>query len=594
MRRELTLSTILLTTLAIGSASAIEPTPQPSAEALAALDPTALGRNACRGFFVSGSTLDARLQLAQALSEERGYGARPINLYPDISPSDLPLGEVSPMARQYFDQGLALAYGFNHRAAIRSFQNAREIDPECAMCWWGEAMANGPNINAGMDDEQNQAALRALEMARQFAVGDDPAVLELIDAQAARYSDDPNADRAALDWAYAQAMLAIARENPDNDDLAILAAEAAMNTSPWDYWDLETGEPRPLIGEAASLIEEVMARSPTHPQASHLYIHLLELPDAQRAEAAADRLRQTGPKALGHLVHMPAHIYYRIGRYRDSMDANIDAVAADEAYLREVGDDGLVRFGYYPHNVHFLLTSAQMMGDVQTVVTQTARLEAILDVETGRDLYWVQAIYAAPYFAYAQFGSPAATLALTAAPHELDYVEAMRRYARAVAHAQNHDADSFAFELEALKNLETSEGATQLEANGFPAPLIIRLAAEVAQGRMAMALDQPRNAVSHFSNAADLQRSIPYSEPPFWYYPVDQSLGAAYFEAGEFDEAQRAFRAALFNAPNNALALYGLIQAERMLGHEFEAQAAQLAFDGVWLGDDEWLSMDRI
>ncbi len=594
MRSKLRLSAVLLGMAAFGGASAIVPDKQPSAATLAALDPTLLGRKGCRGFDTTGVTLDARLKLAQSLSEEQGMGSRKMGLYSDISTSDLPLGNIDPLARRYFDQGLALAYGFNHRAAIRSFQHAQQIDPTCAICWWGEAMANGPNINAGMDDEQNRSALNALDMARRLAANSSPAVMELIEAQAARYSNDPEADRAALDWAYAEQMLAISRNHQDSDDLAILAAEAAMNTSPWDYWELDTGEPRPLIADAVDLIEAVMARNPAHPQASHLYIHLLELPQPKRAEAAADRLRENAPKALGHLVHMPAHIYYRIGRYRDSMEVNIDAVTADEAYLSEVGDDGLVRFGYYPHNVHFLLTSAQMMGDVRTVVTQTARLETILDVETGRDLGWVQAIYAAPYFAYAQYGSPAATLALTNVPHALDYVEAMRRYSRAVAHAQNRNSAGFAAELQYLEGLEDSDGVSQLEANGFPAQLIVQLAADVARGRMAMAEGRHDEAIARFSNAAEMQKRIPYSEPPFWYYPVSQSLGAAYYAAGQYESARVAFRAALFEAPNNALALHGLAQTERKLGHLLEAQAAQQAFDSVWVGDDAWLTMNRI
>jgi tetratricopeptide (TPR) repeat protein len=291
---------------------------------------------------------------------------------------------------------------------------------------------------------------------------------------------------------------------------------------------------------------------------------------------------------------MPAHIYYRLGRYRDSVEANIAAVAADEAYLAEVGDDGLVRFAYYPHNVHFLLTSAQMMGDVRTVVTQAARMENILDVDTGREVHWVQAIYASPYFALAQYGSSEAILALTATPHELDYVDAMRHYARAVAYAQAGNARRFETELASLRRMETSPGVIEVSESGFPAGLIVRLAAEVAEGRMAMTHSRHQDAITHFSRAAEMQKDIPYDEPPRWYYPVNQSLGAAYFKAGQFDEARGAFRAALFDAPNNALALYGLVQTERRLGHPLEAQAAQQAFDSVWMGEDEWLDMNRI
>lgn len=594
MRREMRLTAIALTTFGLGSAAATSTPETFSTETLAALDPTRAGRIACRGSYLDGSSLDTRLALAASLSAQQGLGTQPIGLYPGISASDLPLGEIDPQARRYFDQGLALAYGFNHAAAIRSFQQARQIDPGCAMCWWGEALANGPNINASMDSEQNRAALAALEMAERLSADADAEVSALVAAQAARYSADPEADRGAMDRAYAEAMLGIARRNPDSDDLAILAAESAMNTTAWDYWDLETEEPRPYIAEAVSLLERVMARNPTHPQASHLYIHLMELPDPERAEAAADRLRETGPAQLGHLVHMPAHIYYRLGRYADSMEANLDAVAADEAYLAQVTDDGRVRYAYYPHNVHFLLTSAQMLGDPRTVITQAARLEAILDVQTGRELPWVQAIYAAPYFAMAQYNAPAATLALTSEPHELDYVNAMRHYARATAYAQQRDVAAFEREVAAMLALQDSEGAQFLDANAFPAPLIIRLAAEVARGRLAMAQGRPEDAVPHFASAADMQLQIPYDEPPRWYYPVNQSLGAAYYRAGRYQEAQRAFREALLQAPNSALALYGLARTERALGNRAEAQAAELALSRGWRGEDDWLAMDRI
>lgn len=595
MRRYLKFSALLLAAPAVGQPAAESPVNLRSQDLtpaqFAALDPTKAGRAACRGLDRSGAVLDARLALASALAEREGTGA--IGLYPGLDTSDLPLDEMAPDARRYFDQGIAFTYGFNHAAAIRSFRRASELDPTCAMCWWGVALANGPNINAGMDDAQNRMALDALREAERLSTGSSEPVRALIAAQSARYAAGKDADRGALDRAYANAMLALARENPASDDLAALAAESAMNTTPWDYWD-EDGEPRPLIGDAVGLLEKVMARNPAHPQAAHLYIHLLELPDAKRAEAAADRLRKHGSKRLAHLVHMPAHIYYRLGRYADSIDANADAVAAEEAYLREVGDDGLVRYGYYPHNVHFLLTSAQMMGDVHTIVTQTAKLEQILDVETGRDLYWVQAIYAAPYFAYAEYSSPEAILGLTKEAHPLEYVEAMRHYARAIAFSQQRDRAAFDGELAAMETLIDSPAIAKMDENAFPASTILGVAMEVAKGREAMARSRSEEAIAHFGKAAELQQAIPYNEPPFWYYPVEQSLGAAYYQAGRYEEAKQAFRAALFAAPNSALALYGLQQTERKLGNRLEAAAARQAFENVWRGEDSWLSMGRL
>lgn len=593
MRSRFRLSASFCALLLLGTSSSGALYPPKPTEPAPGLDPTLAGRLACRSGPPGNAALFARLQAAAAFAAEQGE-ARVPGLYSGIARSDLPTGSVSAEARRYFDQGLALSYGFNHAGAIRSFRRARELDPVCAICWWGEAMANGPNINAGLDDDQNRAALAALASASELSAGAEPAVGALIAAQTLRFSPDPGADRAKLDFAYAEAMLAIARSAPASDDLAVLAAEAAMTTSPWNYWESPAGTPRPLIAEAVSLIEKVMARNPGHPQASHLYIHLLELPDPKKAEAAADRLHRTGPRALGHLVHMPAHIYYRLGRYVDSMQANIEAVEADEAYLQEAGDDGLVRYGYYPHNVHFLLTSAQMLGDVQTVVTQTARLESILDVDTGRELYWVQAIYAAPYFAHAQYSSPEAVLALTRKRHPLAFVDAMRNYARAVAFAEAGNEDGFRQELDALLARAADADVAKMDANGFPAPLIIRLAGHVAQGRKSMADKRYGAAIDHFEQAAKMQRAIPYNEPPFWYYPVQQSLGAAYFKAARLADARSAFKAALFEAPNSALALYGLMETERKLGNRQDYIAARQAFQRTWRGDDAWLDIGRI
>ena len=561
---------------------------------LDALDPTRPGRLACRGFFDSAATLDRRLALAQDYAAKLGATGGPIRLFDHIGSNQIPASGLSPEARRYFDQGVALVYGFNHKAAIRSFAQAAQIDPNCAMCWWGVALANGPNINAGMDDAANRAALEALERAE--AKGDALTSLEreLIAAQKLRYSASDAAERAALDAQYADAMMVLARANPANDDLLILAAEAAMNTRPWDYWT-EDKQAQPRIGEAVGLIETVIARNAQHPQASHLYIHLMENgPDPKRAEAAADELDRSGPASLGHLVHMPAHIYYRIGRYADSMRANVAAARADEQYLAIAGDDGLYRFGYYPHNVHFLLTSAQMVGNMNSIAGETERLKSILDEEVAKQLPWVQAIHAAPAYALAQYGSPAAILALTDTPTELAYVEAMRHYARAVAHALEGNESAFEGEVAALEAAAVSSELAAMAEQGFPAPDIVKLAAHVAHGRYALAQGDPAAAVRAFEAAEAIEATIPYNEPPYWYYPVAQSRGAALYAMGRHREASAAFRKALFQAPNNGWALYGLSRSEARAGRRLEAAAAKSKLDEVWQGDTAWLDMKRL
>ncbi|HEU4819968.1 MAG TPA: hypothetical protein VFS87_02260 [Qipengyuania sp.] len=563
-----------------------------SAERLAALDPTRLGRAICRGNS-DRATLEERLRQAGTLAGSRFSGSAGMELYSGLAPTDIPAPELNGLAARYFAQGLALAYGFNHKAAIRSFRMAQEADPQCALCFWGEAMANGPNINAGMGSAENQAALAALARAEELVEGASPAARALIEAQALRYSTEAG-NRAGLDAAYADAMATLAQRYPDSDDIAVLAAEAAMNTSPWDYWE-KPDTPRPRIVGAISQIEKVVGRNPRHPQASHLYIHLMEAAQPKKAEAAADRLAAgAAPGALGHLVHMPSHIYYRIGRYADSMKANVAAVRADEAYLASVADDGLYRFGYYPHNVHFLLASAQMVGDMRRTTTETQRLATVLDADVARDIPWIQAIHAAPSFALAQYGTPDAILALTGKSSPLAYVEAMRHYARATAHAQRGDREAFGQELAAIERLAEAPEMVKMVDAGFPAPNLVKLAALVARARMEHWHGQPAAAIALYEQAEAIEATIPYTEPPFWYYPIAQSRGAALYAAGRYREAGDAFRKALFTAPNSGWALYGLAQSEQRLGHRLEAQAAEAALNRIWQGEKGWLKMSRL
>ncbi|MFN6934889.1 MAG: hypothetical protein ACK4NZ_07035 [Tsuneonella sp.] len=591
MMRFLGFTTLALASSALSSTAV--PLPEPSEEVLAVFDPTRIARTICGAGARPSTERERQLRLAAIHAENSPTGT--MRLAEGIGRSQIPATGLSGEARQYFDQGLALTFGFNHRAAIAAFRQAGELAPDCAMCAWGVALANGPNINAGMDDAQNAAALAALQLAERLAANATVLEQALIAAQKARYSAGPDADRAALDAQYADAMLALAGSHPDNDDIAVLAAEAAMNTTPWNYWEADRANPRPRIGEAVRLIETVVARNPEHPQASHLYIHLMENhADPTLAEGAADRLSKSAPPALGHLVHMPAHIYYRIGRYADSIEANVLAARADEKYLAEVGDDGLYRYGYYPHNVHFLLASAQMVGAMHSVASESARLQQILDVETAKALPWVQAIHAAPAFAIAQYGSPEAILALNTEPSELAYVEAMRRYARAVAYALKRDEDAFRAEIRVIDSLASAPGVTAMADAGFPAADLVRLAGLVARGRQAQIAGQPEKAVELFAQAEAIEATIPYNEPPYWYYPVAQSRGAALFAAGKYDDARNAFMKALIRAPNDGWALWGLARTERRLGNPLEAAAAERALDSVWIGDQSWLRMDRL
>lgn len=563
-----------------------------SAETLAMLDPTRTARAIC-GSSLGNDALRARLLLASALQDVTPEDAMP--LYDNVPEFGLALSTDSEEARAYFDQGLMMLYGFNHAGAIRSFKQAQRLDPSCALCHWGEALAYGPNINAPMDAGTNDTALAAVARASALRDAASPLEQALIDAVAVRYSAEPDADRTALDIAYSDAMFAAAAAFPDNDEVAVLAAEAAMDTSPWDYWEADRTESRPRIGDAIGLIETVMARNPGHPQAGHLYIHLMENNvDPRRAEAAADRLTQFIAPSAGHLVHMPAHIYYRVGRYADSIRSNIAATRADEAYLASAGDNGIYRYGYYPHNVHFIVTSAQMSGDMATAIREANRLSYVVSPDIAEQLAWVQPVNAAPYLAIAQFADPERVLEFDRPQTRLPYVEAMRLYARATAHAQLRDEAGFEREMAALTTLAEETNWSPMVDQGVPATDLVRIAQLVARGRYAYATNDLDEAIRLYRAAIEIERTLPYTEPPYWYYPISQSLGAAYYRAGRYDEARAAFRAALTQAPANGWALYGLARTERALGHDPEAAAAEAALERAWLGSPNWLRMDRI
>ena len=569
---------------------AVTPQETYSAQQLALLDPTVRMASLCTG---KGGPQSMRARLALAAAVVQAAPLPSVPLHDDLGKVHFPITTANPLAQRYFDQGLSYAYGFNHAAAIASFRAGQAADPNCAMCYWGEAMAHGPNINAPMDPATNARSVALASYANWLAAKATEPEQALTGAMLKRYSVDPKADRATLDAAYADAMLAAARAHPDNDDIAVLAAESAMDTLPWNYWTPDKS-PQPRLGEAVQLIETVYARNADHPQAAHLYIHLMENgPNPQKAEAAADRLYPLAPGA-GHLVHMPAHIYYRLGRWKDSMRVNIDAARADEAYIKASGDRGLVRYGYYPHNVHFIVTSAQMAGDMKTAVTEARRLSAILDPATSAQIAWIQAINAAPYFAASQFAAPGQVLAMNEPDKRLPYVGAMRHYARATAYANLHNKVGFDREIGALSTLRQSGAFQPMIDQGVPATDLILLAETVARARFASSSGRLNDAIKLYRDAIEVEARIPYMEPPFWYYPVHQSLGAALYRAGKYQEAQEAFTAALARYPNNGWALYGLAASERALGRKPFAAAAQAALGRAWMGDPRWLRMDRL
>jgi tetratricopeptide (TPR) repeat protein len=511
-----------------------------------------------------------------------------VPLLPGLGTLSYPVTTSNPLAQRYFDQGLRLAYAFNHAEARRAFREAQALDPGCALCFWGEALVLGPNINAPMAPAALGPALEAVVEAQSLAGRAAPRERALIDALAARYSGAAGAERADLDRAYAEAMAGAARRFPEDDQIAVLYAEALMDLSPWDYWEAGGTRPKGRTAEIVRVLETVLRRNPDHPGAIHYYIHAVEASDRpQRAERYADRLAGLMPGA-GHLVHMPAHIYYRVGRYRDAIATNHKAIAADEAYFERAGKrPGIYADAYYPHNVHFLMTSAQMAGDGATAVAAAEKLARLVPDESARAVPWVQPIKAAPYFAHAQFSPPPAILALDEPAAELPYVRAARHYARGIANAEAGDGAAAEREAAAIAGLRERADWSGLTAAGVPAGAVLEIAERVLRARLARTRGDWDAAEAELAAAVALQDRLPYMEPPFWYYPVQQSLGAVRLQAGDLAGAERAFRAALRHSPRSGWALYGLREVYRQRGDGRQLRDIERRLASAWLGDPD-------
>jgi tetratricopeptide (TPR) repeat protein len=502
---------------------------------------------------------------------------------------------ANELVQVYFDQGLRLAYAFNHGEAQRAFRKAQKLDPDCAMCFWGEALVLGPNINLPMQEDAVAPAYAAAQKAKALAGKATPREQALIGALAARYGSDPKAARAPLDAAYAAEMEKVASQFSDDDEIATLYAEAVMDLSPWDYWKPGGREPNPQSAPIVPTLERVLARNPSHPGAIHFYIHAVEASDRpKRAEPYADRLRGAIPGA-GHLVHMPSHIYYRVGRYLDALEDNKAAVKVDEKYLADTNAPmGVYRMGYYPHNVHFVMASAQMAGDGQTVIAAAEKLGKLIPDEAARGIAMVQPVKAAPYFAHAQFSAPETILALPDPGDAVPYVKALWLYARGVALAARRDFAGATAAASAIETLERTADFTLLKQSNVPAQEVLRIARMLVLARVAQGKGDRRAAIARFEQAAALQDALPYTEPPYWYYPIRQSLGASLLQAGRHTEAKQQFELALRRAPSNGWSYYGLVELYKARGDTTAARKAEADLARTWIGDRKLLQISNL
>ena len=500
-------------------------------------------------------------------------------LFNDLGDFQRDISSTNELAKKYFRQGLILAYGFNHAEASRSFAEAYAQDPSCGICAWGEALVLGPNINKPMDPADNAKALDAV--GRAVAAGSSTATEKaLIDALATRYSEDT--ERGALDLAYADAMRGVAAANPDDADVQSLFAEALMDTMPWDYW-IDPATPKPETSEVLAALERAMAIDHDHPGALHLYIHAVEPSDnPSRGEQAADLLGPLSPGA-GHLVHMPSHIYLRVGRYHDASVANEKAASADESYITQCRAQGFYPAAYYPHNVHFLYASAAFEGRSAVSIGAAKKLSANMTDEVVTAVPIVEEFVPMELYALARFGRWQELLAAPAPREDWRYARGAWHFTRGMAYAATGRSELAGVELATLRDIAGEPELAELYfASGSTPAQLLSIGVRVLEARQASEAGDFASAVSSLKEAVEQQDALPYTEPPPWYFPTREALGEALLGQGNASEAEAVFRKQLNYTPRNGWSQFGLAASLRAQNNTEAAATAEAELKELW------------
>lgn len=517
-------------------------------------------------------------------------------LFQDMGAYHYPVSTSVPATQRYFDQGLVLAFGFNHSEAARSFREASRLDSDCALCYWGEALVLGPNINAPMDPSVVAKAYQLVQRSLVHAASATNKEQALISALAERYGKTAPADRKPLDEAYAAAMRDVAKRFPGDAVIAALFAESLMDLHPWDFWTKQ-GAAQPWTAEIVATLEHALEIDANNPLANHLYIHAMEAsPYAAKALPSAQRLPTLAPSS-GHLVHMPAHIYIRVGRYRDAILANQRAVKVDQGYLNHAHAESIYTIAYVPHNHHFLWAAAIKTGQKQLASKAAADTAAQIKPELMREpglSGTLQHFYTIPLFTKALFGEWDAILMEPAPSADLQYPTGVWHYARGLALLRKGKSDAALHELKKLEKITQDPAISKLTIFDLnPVTQILKIATAMLHGELAAQDKDYDEAVSHLQRAVELEDGLNYTEPKDWYLPPRQVLGAMLLAAGQARKAEETYRQDLVYHPQNGWSLFGLALSLREQGKNREADIVNRQFEEVWGDADVTLTGSR-
>lgn len=496
-------------------------------------------------------------------------------------------------AQLFFNQGINLYYGFNHLEAYRSFKEAARLDPDCAMAYWGQALSLGPNINLPMDPADTETVYKALQKAVALKSTASAMEQSLINALTKRYTAEALKDRKSLDEAYALAMEEVTKKFPQHADVKTLYAEALMDLHPWDFW--KNGKAQPWTARPVSLINDVVSVYPNHPGANHLNIHILEAsPEPEKAAASADKLLNLVPGS-GHLVHMPSHIYIRLGRYLDGVESNERAVKTDEEYIAQCKVQGVYPLFYYPHNYHFLLACTQMAGMSNKSAATAEALKKNIPVEMLNvpDFVTLQHWYAMPWYNMVRFGKWDEILEIEEPVDSLKYIKSVWHYAKGMAYTRTKKLNEAKAELISLKKA-VADPFMENKISGFNSfKNVLSIGQHILEGEIEASQKNYESAIQLLTKAIEIEDNLLYQEPPDWYHPARQALGGILLDANKPVLAEQRFREDLNQYRKNGWSLYGLYQSLEAQGKTKEAIEAKKEFDKAFAKADVTLKSAR-
>ena len=505
-------------------------------------------------------------------------------LFDNLGSLHHPITTTSEQAQRYFDQGLRLVYAFNHEEAIRSFEAAAQLDSQAAMPYWGIALALGPNINSEMEKKDERRAIEMVQKARRLAGHITPVEQAYIEALVTRYVGRKGVKRKGLDEAYAKAMRSVAQRFPEDADAATLFAEALMDLRPWDFWKPD-GRPQPGTEEIVATLEAVLVKNPDHPGACHFYLHAVEASlQPERALPCADRLPGLMPGA-GHLVHMPAHIYMRVGKYHEAVERNQQAAQVDEQYFATQHPTGEYADGYYRHNLHFLWASLAMEGRNVEAMKAARDVAATITVEEAGKDRSKEFYLPTPIFSMIRFGRWEELLKEPVPPKGLRLMDGMWRLGRGLALVATGRLPGAEGEHVVLAGL-TKQIRRDLTTEEKTQRALLKIAERILSGEIAARRQRYDDAIRLFEEAIKMEEALPYSEPPLWPLSVRHHLGAVLLLADRPSEAEAVYHADLLRHPDNGWALTGLIQSLRAQQKDDQAAEAEDRFKKAWAHAD--------